>query len=302
MTMISYAQNGEDVLLRRVFGDTQAGFYIDVGACHPTLHSVTKHFYDRGWSGINIEPVSTVFEVLRAERPRDVNLNVGLSDRPGTLDFFEAPSSLGRSTFSTGFRDGWNAHDGCEFVRRSVEVLTLALVCERHADRPIDFLKIDVEGHERAVLAGADFARWRPRVVLIEGRPGYIEDWEGLILGADYLFATFDGINCYYVRAEDRQFMPTLAVPINVQDDYTPHSHYSAIQRYAFEFDEACGRLNAATERMATLDAELQAMRGRLAGLDDLGPTALAVARRAKHAARRHPLLASLVRKIARAV
>ena len=54
--MVSYAQNHEDVLLRRVFPDEPNGFYIDVGANDPVRDSVTKHFYDRGWHGINIEP------------------------------------------------------------------------------------------------------------------------------------------------------------------------------------------------------------------------------------------------------
>jgi hypothetical protein len=215
---------------------------------------------------------------------------------------FEAPSSLGRSTFSSGFRDGWHAHDGCEFVARSVEVLTLADVCERHVDRPIDFLKVDVEGHERAVLAGADFARWRPRVVLVEGRPGYIEDWEGLVLAAGYLFATFDGINCYYVRDEDRHLAPILNVPINSQDDYTTHAHYTEIQRYSSDLDQACVRLDAATERIAALDAELESLRRRLADLADLGPTAVALARRSKRVARRLPMLASLARRVAGAL
>jgi hypothetical protein len=43
--MISYAQNHEDVLLERCFGTQQSGFYVDVGAWEPVLHSVTQHFY-----------------------------------------------------------------------------------------------------------------------------------------------------------------------------------------------------------------------------------------------------------------
>ena len=78
--MISYAQNREDVLLARVFHDVKAGFYVDVGANDPEHCSVTKHFYDLGWRGINFEP-GRVFEKLAAARPRDINLNVAASDR-----------------------------------------------------------------------------------------------------------------------------------------------------------------------------------------------------------------------------
>ena len=59
--MISYAQNFEDVVLDRVFHQVERGRYIDVGGYDPVIDSVTKHFYDKGWSGVNIEPVARFF-------------------------------------------------------------------------------------------------------------------------------------------------------------------------------------------------------------------------------------------------
>ena len=98
-------------------------------------------------------------------------------------------------------------------------------VCEQYAGRTIDFLKIDVEGFEQEVLEGADWSRYRPRVVLVEAtRPttniASYEHWEAILLAADYLFAFFDGLNRYYVPAEDRQLLPLLGVPVNVFDEY----------------------------------------------------------------------------------
>ena len=66
--MISYAQNYEDVVLERCFKDVPAGFYIDVGAWDPLEHSVTHHFYERGWHGINIEPNPEFFGAFSATR------------------------------------------------------------------------------------------------------------------------------------------------------------------------------------------------------------------------------------------
>src|SRR5439155_713143 len=54
---VSYAQNGEDFTLWCALHDVDAGTYIDIGAYDPDIDSVTRAFYDRGWSGINIEPV-----------------------------------------------------------------------------------------------------------------------------------------------------------------------------------------------------------------------------------------------------
>ena len=52
---IYFSQEGEDVILRRIFEDQKNGFYIDIGAHHPKRFSNTYYFYDRGWEGINID-------------------------------------------------------------------------------------------------------------------------------------------------------------------------------------------------------------------------------------------------------
>ena len=66
--MISFAQNFEDVILARVFQGRSAGFYVDIGAGDPVTLSVTKWFYDQGWSGINVEPNKTLFDRLSKAR------------------------------------------------------------------------------------------------------------------------------------------------------------------------------------------------------------------------------------------
>ena len=82
-TIISYAQNFEDVMLWRALGHIERGFYIDVGACSPDEHSVTKLFSERGWHGINVEPNPVHYEALKSRRPRDVNLPIALGSHEG---------------------------------------------------------------------------------------------------------------------------------------------------------------------------------------------------------------------------
>ena len=53
-------------------------------------------------------------------------------------------------------------------------------VCDEYVDRPIDFLKIDVELDERKVIDGGNWALWRPRVVLVEACGP--EQWEPQLL------------------------------------------------------------------------------------------------------------------------
>jgi hypothetical protein len=80
--IVSYSQNAEDVRLWRVFHTIVDGFYVDVGAADPYVDSVTRMFYERGWSGINIEP-NPCFESLAEARTRDVNLRVAVGESDG---------------------------------------------------------------------------------------------------------------------------------------------------------------------------------------------------------------------------
>ena len=93
MNFISYAQNFEDVILERFFKDKNDGFYVDVGAQDPLYFSLTKHFYDKGWRGINIEPVKYYFNLLEEVRSRDINLNVVVANHNGDVKFFEIPKT-----------------------------------------------------------------------------------------------------------------------------------------------------------------------------------------------------------------
>jgi FkbM family methyltransferase len=273
MPVTSYAQNGEDIRLARALlePDGPPGFFVDIGACHPVLDSVTHLFSLRGWTGINVEPGEAVFRALAEARPQDINLNVGVSDEAGSLVFHEAVDSLGMSSFNPHFVGGLK-RDGYATRARVVEVTTLARICAEHVgDRPIAFLKIDVEGHEREVIAGADWDRHRPRVLLIEATidPGA---WEGTLLRRGYLRAGDDGLNRYYVRDEDAALAPALARPLTVLDDFEPYRHVA-------EREALHARIAALeAERTAALRAAEEARR-QLVPYADLGPRSIALAR-----------------------
>jgi FkbM family methyltransferase len=229
MAMISYGQDHEDVILQRAFPGGMIGTYIDVGANDPVIDSVTKHFYERGWSGINIEPIPHLYDRLRADRPRDINLNVGLANSEGELTFHESPEKPGWSTFSAALAGEYRL-SGHELRQREIPVTTLARVCEEHVSGPIDFLKVDVEGFEREVLEGADFHRWRPRVVLVENSSA--DRWEHLMLGADYLPAACTEINRFYVRSEDRSLLPSFREPVGPRDDFVTYAQVRTIREF----------------------------------------------------------------------
>jgi FkbM family methyltransferase len=224
MPFTSYAQNFEDVLLWRALNDVAGGFYIDVGAWDPDHDSVTRAFSERGWHGINIEPVATWHERLSIRRPRDINLHAAIGTTRSRSAFFEVPAT-GLSTTNAELATTHEAH-GWSVVKQEVEVIPLAEICEAHAPPAIHFLKIDCEGDEYAALAGADFSRFRPWIILLEAVHPVDQapthgPWEPLLTAADYRFVWFDGLNRFYVAAEHYDRLAArLAMPPNVFDQF----------------------------------------------------------------------------------
>jgi FkbM family methyltransferase len=220
--MISYAQNFEDVILNRVFKDVDKGFYIDVGACDAEHGSVTKHFYDRGWWGINVEPVVENWSRLVDSRPRDINLQVALGGYDGEALINVVPERR-YSSFDKNYA-AQAAHAGQRCYQRSVQVLRLDTLVDTHPVGETHFLKIDVEGAEKEVLAGWDPAKFRPIVIVVEStipwssEPNH-QSWEPIILEADYSFEYFDGLNRFYLRNENLE-LAQFFLPPNVFDGF----------------------------------------------------------------------------------
>lgn len=199
---ISYAQNREDIILSGFLSDVKKGFYVDVGANDPTHDSVTKYFYDQGWRGINVEPIRSLWEKLEKERPRDINVNVGVSERRGTLKFREYPEGNGLSTFSKEMQETYehNPSDHTkQFVEYEVEIQPLSLILDSHKVKEIHFMKVDVEGYEYEVLASNDWKKYQPWIICIEANH-INKDWRPLLKEQGYEKAWFDGINEYYVH------------------------------------------------------------------------------------------------------
>ncbi len=288
MPFLSYAQNAEDVPLWRVFGGQSVGFYVDVGASSPD-ESVTRAFSQAGWTGLNLEPLPELFAQVSAARPRDINLAVAASDRRGTAMLFSAVGGL--STLEPGQSDRLNA-DGHTTTPVEVPLVPLADLFAEHVTRTIDFLKVDVEGHELQALAGNDWARWRPRVVLVEAtepnsRTPNHHGWEPILLAADYHFALFDGLNRFYVRGEDRDLIARLGVPANYFDDYQTFAHHTALARLDAATAAAADlgeRFHLLNEQHHALSARHHAVSGELHALST-AHHALAEAHRTLNAA-----------------
>ncbi len=232
---VSYAQNGEDVVLFRALRKIDNGRYVDVGANDPVDFSITYAFYQRGWSGITIDPVHAYAEKLRAVRPRDVVVEVAISDDPSGSVTLHQIADTGLSTLmddvGAGHRDaGWEVED----VVVPARGLDAVLADAGWQGLDIHFMVVDTEGAERTVLQTIDLRRWRPWVLVVEATKPLTSEatyhsWEPILTAADYRFCLFDGLSRFYVAAEkwDDLHAP-LSVPANILDDY---SSYQTIRR-----------------------------------------------------------------------
>ena len=192
----TYAQNCEDLILE-VLLPKKKGFYVDVGANLPDSNSVTKLFYNKGWRGINIEPIPWLYKHLAEERLDDINLNIGIANKTGMLKLREYEDIPDWSTFSNVVKnlDSRQKHPYKEY---NVQVRPLMEIFEENKVKDIDFLKVDVEGFEYQVLISNDWRRWRPTVVVVENSAG---KWMGLMKKLGYREVFFDGLNRYFVTS-----------------------------------------------------------------------------------------------------
>jgi hypothetical protein len=146
---LSWAQEGEDQILRRIFEWKKDGFYIDVGAHHPKRFSNTYLFYKRGWRGINIDAMPGSMHSFNKVRSRDINLELGIAEQKAKLDYyiFNEPALNG---FSRDLSQERHTADSPYLIKDfiKVDVLPLHEVLDQYlpTGQSIDFMSVDVEG------------------------------------------------------------------------------------------------------------------------------------------------------------
>ncbi|WP_310441882.1 FkbM family methyltransferase [Sulfurimonas sp.] len=233
MSFISYAQNFEDVILNRALQDVESGFYIDVGANDPIEDSVTKAFYDKGWSGINIEPEEEFYSKLQIDRPNDINLKLAVSSTQKSIQFYVSQIRGWSTTDKNITQD--TSRDYLLSETRTVEAKSLDEICSQNSVKEIHFLKIDVEGAEKDVLQSFSFAL-KPWIVVVEATlPNSNIDasssWEYILINNNYTFVYFDGINKFYLSSQKQELQKYFAYPPNVLDDFIIYPFYETMQQ-----------------------------------------------------------------------
>jgi FkbM family methyltransferase len=288
------------VLARALRPDENPGYWIDAGAGDPVLDSVTKAFSLRGWTGINIEPGAEPYALLVEDRPDDLNLQCAVGRRAGFAKLYPGPGgNTGLATLLPDIAERHYLDESEASEPIEVEVRTLAEIAEQFAPPAVDFLKIDVEGLEAEVLGGIDFARFRPRIVVVEAidpndhQPTH-EAWEPTLLRHGYEHALFDGLNRFYVRTDEDELADAIRVPVNVLDDYMLHrtsveigaalETFKEAEEYALSLETEIGKLARAyrhtADRAEHADALVANLRDDLAAAQTRGALAMGEAAR----------------------
>lgn len=203
-----YAQEGEDRRLWKALSDNIAhGHYVDIGAYEPEFNSVTKVFYDAGWTGVNVEPNPRAYGMLEQARPHDINLEAVVTYKQGPQTLY-LTDDRGWSSLKPEIAESAKKR-GMDPYPIEVESLTLAQVFDFLHGEECHFLKIDVEGAEEEVIASGDWKNHRPWIVVVEANvPGsnrtkyHHGKWEPYLMSRGYRFIMDDTLNRWYVADE----------------------------------------------------------------------------------------------------
>lgn len=163
---ISYSLNAVDLIINYIFKDQIKGTYVDVGAQHPVSNNNTYLLYKRGWNGINIDLDKKNIDLFNSSRPKDFNLNYAISDVVGETDLFFYHDASPINTLNEKVSLSQKAK-----VKEVKKIKTFPLnhILEKiNFIGTIDYLNIDVEGHENKVLAGLDLKKYKPKVISVE--------------------------------------------------------------------------------------------------------------------------------------
>jgi FkbM family methyltransferase len=259
VSFISYAQNFEDVMLWRALKHVERGFYVDIGANDPVVDSVSKAFYDRGWRGVHVEPVPEFAQLLREARPEEAVIEKAVSALAGEMTLHVLAGSGLSSSVDENARAA-SALIAREYFDIQVAAITVDELLAPYAGRDIHWLKIDVEGTELDVLRGWNATRDRPWIMVVEATvpscpEECYEEWEPILIAADYHFAYFDGLSRFYVAKEHNDLADSFRKPPNVFDGFLRADLVAAMAQR----DEAAAQLALVVRENVQLTARLKA-------------------------------------------
>lgn len=163
---ISYSFNAVDLIIDYIFKNKNNGFYLDVGSQHPISNNNTYLLFKRGWSGINIDLDKKNIDLFNTARPNDINLNLAISSDVAEkkLYFYHDKSPI--NTLDKVVSDFQTAT--VKKIKR-IKTTTLNIALQNlKFNNKIDYMNLDVEGHEMDIFKAFDLSVYKPSIISVE--------------------------------------------------------------------------------------------------------------------------------------
>lgn len=202
---ISYSQEGEDLLLKRILDSKSSGFYLEIGAHHPVRFSNTYLLYKSGWSGVCVDPNPENMKLFRKVRPRDTVLEFGVDAQDRSLEYFEFSDSA-LNTFSPERAELIESSTNYKVVsKRDIPVKNINWIIDQYIGKnhAVDLFCMDIEGFDLNVLRAIDWTRFSPKIVLVEDHAMDLQDTgksqiHKLMIESGYVFFAKFNVSCVY--------------------------------------------------------------------------------------------------------
>ena len=195
----SYSEWHEDYTLDKLMGFKDKGFYLDIGANDPINGNNTKRFYDKGWHGINIEPIPELHKNLVEARPRDTNLNIGVGSNPGVMTFYKVIGQSKLSSLDKEYIEKLKQTHGVKVEEIPVYIFRFEDIYNKYVkDMFVDFLTVDAESGDLDILKSNDWNKYRPKYILVETDKGYNNEIKEYLISLQYKEVYSNSINSIF--------------------------------------------------------------------------------------------------------
>lgn len=203
-----FVQFGEDRILDGIFQHRREGNCVEVGANDGITDSMTYHFELIGWNCLLVEPIPDLAKKI-SEKRNCIVKNYAASSTEGDASFFIAEEALGMSglELTRGQRKQITRAGG---ILKEIKVRkkTLDSILEESNFQKIDFISIDVEGHEIEVLKGFSLGKYLPRIVLLEDNSNQTDRTiPEYMRSKGYVIFKRTGVNDWYALLDDRNLV-----------------------------------------------------------------------------------------------
>ncbi|MGD1843130.1 MAG: FkbM family methyltransferase [Thermonemataceae bacterium] len=174
----SYGHTGEDRIIESLLNKphTDVGFYVDVGANHPSFISNTFLLYRRGWRGICIEANPRLVNLHKKKRPKDIVVQAVVSDKIEEVTFTTFTNDVLSTVDETHMAEALQQPaQQIQHQQIHTSQLLIDLLDKNDCPQTFDLLCIDIEGKDLAVVESFDFTRYQPRLLVFEAEGLSIE-------------------------------------------------------------------------------------------------------------------------------